>query len=828
MAMDTHSDPTVVDVRASLDRMAPGSRCQVADLDREHPSCQRLMEMGLVPGGVVTIEHQAPFGDPISCRVRGYHLSLRRAQATAVRVRRLAVGGAEAVDPELSAPPAELPPGAEAPPVNGLRHIAMAGNPNVGKTTLFNQITGLRQKVANYPGVTVERKAGRCRLPDDSQAVVLDLPGAYSLTPASEDERIAAQVVLGQLPGEAQPDVVCLVVDASNLARNLYLFSQIADCGLPMVVALNMVDIAKQHGCPVDAKALERCLGVPVVPVIARTGSGVMQLGEALTRARIPDPKVWRLPEEACLDGLVTRLQQNHLEPAGPLARLLFNGDGLRPMPGGDEVIAVQLHQLRQEHPQLAAAMAQHRFAWIESVLAECVAPTSAELGPTASERWDRLLLHPIFGLAAFGLTMWALFALVFTVADPLMGIFETLFEGPGAAIGGLLPAGPLRDLWVEGVVGGVGGVLVFVPQIAFLFLGLALLESSGYLARGAFLLDRALVKVGLHGKSFVPMLSSHACAIPGIMATRAMEDHRDRLVTMLVAPLMVCAARLPVYGLLIAFFFAQYSGFVQGSILFGLYAFGIVAAVGIALLLRRGALGGGSSSFLMELPTYKWPGLRSVLRTVLTNVGIFVKKAGTIILAFSIILWVLNRYPELPETEQQAVVADYGLSLGELDDPAAAPTEQRQEASYALAAARSEHSLAGRAGHLLEPIVAPMGFDWKMGVGLIGAFAAREVFISTISIVYANGDEVEEVEQLSALQQAMAADSRDDGSPMWSLPVGISLLVWFAIAMQCISTTAIMVRESGGWKWPLLQLAGFNLIAYALCIIIYQIGSRL
>jgi ferrous iron transport protein B len=635
--------------------------------------------------------------------------------------------------------------------------LALAGNPNCGKTTLFNALTGLRQKVANYPGVTVEKKTGRFRLSDTTIAEVVDLPGTYSLHATSPDEQVAMEVLRGQRADTPLPDLVIAVIDATNLARNLYLFSQLAELGRPLVVALTMTDIARARGDLVDAAVLAARLGVPVVPVRARTGEGLAALREAL------------------IDG-----------GAVPVPLSL-------PPAGGDDPVETDI-----------AA----RYAWIDTVVAAAVTRNPSPR-PTLTERVDGVLVHRVWGLVMFTAIMAGLFLALFVVADPLMGAIESLFAGLGGLIGSHLGEGPLRSLLLDGVIAGVGGVMVFVPQIALLFLFLGILEDSGYLARAAFLMDRLLAGVGLHGRSFIPLLSSFACAIPGIMATRTISSPRERLATILIAPFMSCAARLPVYGLLIGAFFASWGALGKAGILLACYLLGIAVAAVVAWLATR-LLGrsGPSSPFILELPTYQVPQVGAVTRTVWFNTWAFIRRAGSIIVAITILLWALAYYPRLPDA-QAAAVSTSAVSAGH--DP-----------EQALAGAQLAHSAAGRLGHAIEPLIAPLGFDWKMGVGLVGAFAAREVFVATLGTVYGIGDPGDES---APLEQAMADDRRLDGTPVWTPAVAISLLVWFVIAMQCMSTLAIVRRETGGWTWPLAQLAGMNLLAWVMSFAAYRLA---
>lgn len=790
--------------------------------------------------------------------------------------------------------------------------IALAGNPNSGKTTIFNALTGLRQKVGNYPGVTVEKKTGRCKLPDGQWASVIDLPGTYSLISRSPDERVAMEVLRGLRADTPAPDVVVVVVDASNLQRNLYLVSQLIELGRPLVVALNMTDIAERRGQAVDAAELSRQLGgVPVVPVVGHRKAGIAELKQAILAPKVAPMPDWRLPqamreEVVVVGGALAILddppfekpecgdcgnqgKEPDCEPDSSVdrhcrvldryhalaERLLIgdHADDLAPVTSREPVgslLAGAMQRLHQLGVDPMEADIEAHYRWIDEVAAKSLRggtggpPANAEHGRAAhatseaavplnyapaktwTERADAVLIHKVWGLLIFAGIMGALFFSLFFVADPLMGAMEAGVGALGELATPLLPEGPIADLWTDGIVAGVGGVVVFVPQIALLFLFLAILEDSGYLARAAFLMDRLLRGVGLHGKSFIPLLSSFACAIPGIMATRTIEDRRDRLATIMVVPFMSCSARLPVYILLIGTFFAGWSAFGQAGIMLSLYVLGIVAAAAMAFVFRRTLLKGQSSAFILELPTYKIPQLSQVMRTVGSSTWAFIYRAGTIIFCLSVILWAMAYYPRLPE-EQAAAVAesiklyspDRGLTWstnsadGVLQDAADLSQERQAEldewkqplVERAVAGKQLRHSISGRLGHWMEPVIEPLGYDWKMGVGLIAAFAAREVFVSQMGIVYSVGEAEDDT---TDLQAAMQADTYADGSPVWTPAVAASLLVWFVLAMQCMSTVAIVRRETGGWKWPLFMIAYMNALAYVAALVTYQVGSWL
>jgi ferrous iron transport protein B len=733
-----------------------------------------------------------------------------------------------------------------APPA--IRTIALGGNPNCGKTTLFNALTGLRQKVANYPGITVEKKTGRCALADGHVIDVLDLPGTYSLIPNSPDEQVAMEVLRGLRADTPTPDVIVAVVDASNLARNLYLVSQLMELHRPMVVALNMSDIASRRGQPVDATALARELGVPVVPVVGHKGTGVDALKAALTQATVPMVPAWPLPEvvATAVRTVGAALPALPVDERERLARRLLSQETAADLAAvrADPAVAAALAAVTSDPGTVMQADIEARYRWIDGVSSRVVSPGSFRDGPTVTDRVDAVLVHPVFGLAIFGLIMATLFVSIFKFAEPLMGLCESAVGWLSDLITGSMSDGTLKSLLADGVFAGVGGVVVFVPQIALLFLFLAILEDSGYLARAAFLMDRLLAKVGLHGRSFIPLLSSFACAIPGIMATRTIESRHERLATILVAPFMSCSARLPVYGLLIGAFFGPtmfagtayepYLWLIQGGIMLACYVLGILAAVVTAYACKIFLGKGAVTPFILELPTYKLPQVSEILRQVWNNTAKFLTKAGTIIFCLSILLWAMAYFPRLPN-ERILEIANQHNAAPLVIPKDATPEQENEirtaradEIDTAVAGAQLEHSVSGRIGHTIEPLIAPLGYDWKMGVGLIAAFAAREVFVGHMGIVYSLGDPADDENKLGKLQDAIRADTDSSGKPVWTPVVAVSLLVWFVLAMQCISTVAVVRRETGGWRWPLIQLVYMNALAYGAAFITYQVGSRL
>ena len=695
--------------------------------------------------------------------------------------------------------------------------MALVGNPNSGKTTLFNALTGLRQKVGNYPGVTVEWKEGVFYSQHGHPIRVLDLPGSYSLNPRSPDEKILFEALVGRIPVLPEPTAVICCVDASNLERNLYMATQVIELGLPVVVALNMMDVAERRGMRIDIEHLQKRLGAPVVPCEAARGKGIMELRLALSQNPLPLPTL-KMEKPTLIHEAVDELLQDLPPRSGdnPLldrgeARLLLSCDE-DPGLGATVWDKVRSWQQRfdRDTPGWRSEWITARYAWIGEVMRECVRRHDPGK-PSLTERMDNYLLHPWIGFPVLGLVMTLLFYSIFTLAVPFMDGLDGLIGWLGGQAGALLPAGQLRNLIVDGIFGGVGGVLVFLPQILFLFFFIALLESTGYMARAAFILDRLMSKVGLHGRSFIPLLSSYACAVPGIMATRTIESPKDRLVTILVAPFMSCSARLPVYLVMIAAMLPDGPGHAlqKSLLLLSLYFLGTAVALGCAWFFRKTLLRGPSLSMVMELPPYRLPRWDSIYHEMLDRSWMFLKRAGTIIFALSIVLWFLMNYP-------QPHVADSGREVSAVADveiPADAET---------AALVPVEESFAGMLGHALEPAFAPLGYDWRITMGIISSFAAREVFVSTMAIVY----RVDE-EESGSLVAAFRDSVRADGRPLFTPLTCLSVLVFFVFALQCISTVAVVRRETRTWHWPLFQFAYMFAFAWLASFLIYQ-GGRL
>ena len=623
--------------------------------------------------------------------------------------------------------------------------IAIAGNPNAGKTSLFNALTGLRQKIANYPGVTVEKKRGVWFLDDQSAVTVVDLPGLYSLNATSIDEQIARDTLVQS----SDPDLIILAIDATNLLRNLYLATQVIELGRPTVVALTMFDLALRDGLEINVPLLSRELGVPVVPVVARRQIGMEALAGAVKKAA--------------------------------------------------EDIHACVPRKRIDTPTTRKDQLLNRYQRIDSLLSGVLTRNKRE-SLSRTERIDALLTHRLFGPIILTAVVLFVFQIIFSWANLPMNLIDGGFSALSRFVRTTLPPGVFTDLLADGVIAGVGGVLVFLPQILLLFLFIAILEESGYMARAAFLMDRLMRSVGLDGKAFLPLVMSFACAVPAVMATRTIESTKDRITTIMIAPFMSCSARLPVYTLMIASCFANQKtfGFISTGalIILTMYLLGISTAVGVAWLLKHSILKAPSTLFVMELPVYRIPSVSNVFHTMLSRAGLFIKRASTVILAASILLWALAAFPR---------------STG---------------SSSVTASEQVKNSYAGRAGRLMEPFIAPLGFDWRIGIGLISSFAARETIVSTLSVVYNVGEE-DESQRSGSLVRVMTDAKRSDGSPMWTPLVGLSLMVFFVLACQCMSTLAVVRRETNSWRWPLFMVSYMLVLAYVGSLITFQ-GGRL
>lgn len=638
--------------------------------------------------------------------------------------------------------------------------VALVGNPNAGKTSLFNRLTGLRARTANFAGTTIEHRIGAVRL-ESHNALLLDLPGMYSLDAATPDEQVAADALAGKLPSREAPDAVLLVLDATNLTRNLFLAAQVLELKQPTLIALNMSDVANEQGLLIDLDKLRDQLGCDVVTVSAKTGEGFGRLCDALS-------------------SLLDKLEPPQFTTPA-------------------------------ECGNCCGCHYSARYDWAESVSGAAVQGGS-ESHSRLTDALDTILTHRVLGVAAFSMVMLLTFVLIFWLATIPMGLIEGLFEFTSGTVAQWLPEGDLSSLVTDGLIAGVGGVLVFLPQIAILFFALALLEDTGYLARAAFVMDRLMARVGLPGKAFVPLLSAHACAIPAIMSARVIDDRRDRLLTILVAPLLTCSARVPVYVMVISLLLGD-RPIAAAALFAGCYALGIVAAFVMAWVFRRTLLPGRPRPLVIELPNYRMPSLAGALLQTRDRCWSFIKNAGTVILLISVVMWALATYPktelaDLPQARQAEIAA-----ASEAGDEAAA--------EKLLGQAQLEQSFAGQIGQFIQPVFAPLGFDWKVSVGVVSSFAAREVVVSTMAVLYGLGDDTAEDDQ--TLIGSLRASTHPDGSPVFTTAMALSLLIFYVLAMQCLPTQAVTARETGSWKWAGVQLGYMSLLAYGAALATYQ-----
>lgn len=658
---------------------------------------------------------------------------------------------------DLEHAPASVAPVPDAP------CIALIGNPNTGKTTLFNRLAGTRAKTSNFPGTTTSARLGRAVVGDDLLVDVLDLPGLYQLGLDVPEARIVRDVLSGRAEGARCPALVLIVVDACNLTRNLVLTGELIGMGLPVVVALNMVDLAQRRGLTLDAERMSAGLGCEVVPIVARRGIGIDALRQAVGRAL--DPRTKR-PEAAA---------------AVPAA---------------------------SAHAELVS--------WAESIVESSVGGRGAvgSSNDTITERFDKAFTHPVVGLLVFVGVMVGLFWTLFALATVPMDLIEATFASLGELAGDLIPAGLVHDLVAEGIIGGIAGTLVFLPQICLLFFLISLLEDTGYLARAAFVMDRLLCRFGLPGHAFVPLLTSHACALPGIMSTRLIPDRRDRLTTILVAPFMSCSARLPVYVLLTSLLFAG-NPWLGGVAFAGCYALGALVGLSSAMLFRRTLVKGRARPMILELPSYKMPSFVNALVMARDQGLAFLKTAGTAIMAICVVMWWLNTFPRVPPpAEATALRAEASAST---DAAVRGDLEARADALADRAA--QSGSYAGRIGRTLQPIFAPLGYDWQLTVGVLTSFLAREVFVSTMSVLVGNGAD----DDASGVIARIRTAERDDGTLVFTTASATSLLVFFVLAMQCLPTLAVTRRETGATRWALIQLAYMSAVAYTCALLAYQ-----
>lgn len=713
--------------------------------------------------------------------------------------------------------------------------VALVGNPNAGKSTLFNALSGLRQHTGNYPGVTVEMKKSQCQI---GKVILdlIDLPGTYSLAPRSPDEMVSVDLLLGRMKEEKQPDVIVSVVDASNLDRHLYLTTQLMSIGKPVILAINMIDVATSRGIKIDAAKLSESTGLPVVMLQANQGTGIEELKSTIinsiqTFPKIPGPA---LPQAFNLEADLLKLSLNGSVPPFLVERLLLdvNGHTEKWLVGqyGEnlklKLIAARTRLSEAGHA-IPGAEVKARYQWVRKAVGGAVTLPKEPIA-NQTDRLDKILTHKIWGTLVFLAIMFVVFQLIFVAATPVMDGIKWLQSQLAEWTMSKLPVGPVRSLVGEGIIQGVGSVIVFLPQILILFGLIAILEDCGYMARAAFLMDKIMSKCGLNGKSFIPLLSSVACAVPGIMATRVIENRRDRFATILVAPLMSCSARLPIYSLLIgAFLTAGYPRWLPGLSLFGLYLIGFITAPLIALLLKRTLLRGATPVFVMELPAYKRPSLRNILRRMYDAGGAFLRRAGTLIFATMILIWAAMYFPSaMPD----------GTSYESAIEQAKERVEQAGEDADKKSAAESEirklksdwkrDSYLGKVGRALEPAVSPLGWDWKIGTATLASFPAREVIVGTLGLIY---EQEEDDEKKDTLGTAIQADWKNDPvRSKYGIPVALSVMVFFALCCQCASTLAVIRRETNSWHWPVFTFVYMTVLAYIGAFATFQIGKLL
>lgn len=724
--------------------------------------------------------------------------------------------------------------------------VALVGNPNTGKTSLFNGLSGLRQKVGNYPGVTVEKKIGTAKYGPTSLQLI-DLPGTYSLAPRSPDEMVAVEVLLGHQTGVDKPQVILNIVDASNLERNLFLTTQLLELGLPVVVALNMTDLAEANGIQIDVNRLSQSLGVPCIPIQANKKRGLEELKAAVAQARQSQgpqehpafPEAFSHEVQLLQTRLAThKLHAPHLTCPYLVHRLLIDAGGAAEKLYAEALGTTLLEEVVASRERLAKAgcpvpqvEARTRYSWLRQRVRDAVQQREV-VRPNVTARLDRLLMHRVWGLLIFLGLMFLVFQSIFLWAKPLMDGIDAGKDALGSWLEGVIPAGVLQSFLVKGVLDGVGSVLVFLPQIMILFGFIAILEDCGYMARAAFLMDKVMARCGLSGKSFVPMLSSFACAIPGVMATRVIEDRRDRLTTILIAPLMSCSARLPVYGLLAFTLFEPFGGWVPGLVIFGMYLLGLIVAPLVALALKRTILKGDAPIFMMEMPPYKWPSLTLVLHRMAERGWAFVKRAGTLILATMIVIWALLYFPYTDAQGQRYDLREQALKekIEAVKENEAHKEASEKELNH-LRLEWQRHSYLGQVGKALEPAFLPLGWDWRIGTAALASFPAREVIVGVLGILFESGKvdpgSEEDREKLGKELKASTweAGSPRAGQPLFTIPVALSVMVFFALCCQCAATLAVIKRETNSWRWPLFTFTYMTVLAYLAALLTFQVG---
>lgn len=699
--------------------------------------------------------------------------------------------------------------------------IALVGNPNSGKSTLFNSLTGLNQKIANFPGVTVEKRSGTFLLKDkksnsSAEITLVDLPGTYSIYPKTPDEQIPFRILCDQ-NNEDHPDAVIVIADATNLKRNLFLCSQIIDLKLPVILVLNMMDMVKTSGVEINIPKLEEALGIKVIPMVARKKEGLEELKKAL----LEEPHI---PNVDFIDS--NRFAPEVVEEIKKIADLNSNYSAFQVANNFEEASHFYLNKKKKEEikellqrekfnpQQMQAAETLERYKVISLLMKSCVTEPQVEAKRSFTRRLDRLLMHHFWGYAIFLLIMFLIFQGIFNWAQVPMDFIDQWFAITTKSVQEFLPQGIINDLLTNGVMAGLGGIIIFIPQIALLFLFIAILEDTGYMARVSFIMDKLMRRFGLNGRSVIPLISGIACAVPAILSTRTIQSRKERIITILVTPLMSCSARLPVYTLLISLIIPKYYvlGFlnIQGIVMMSLYLIGFFAAIGSAFIMKWWVKTKEKNYFIMEMPVYRSPRWQNIFLLILEKIKIFLFDAGKVIIAISVILWFLSSRG--PGDQYNRIEKQYAESkMTSMPD---------HETQNQLLAQKLEASYAGKLGKLIEPAITPLGFDWKIGIALITSFAAREVFVGTMATIYSVGSDSEE----ATIKNKMMAEKNEIGEPRYNVAVGWSLMLFYAFAMQCMSTLAVVKRETGGWKWPIIQFFFMAALAYLSSLIAYQL----
>ncbi len=696
--------------------------------------------------------------------------------------------------------------------------VALVGNPNTGKSTLFNVLTGLNQKIGNFPGVTVDKKVGYCTLPDGRQAEIIDLPGTYSIYPKSQDESIVFSV-LADTDNPLRPDLVVVILDASNLKRNLLLYSQVADLKIPVIVALNMMDMAKKADITIDVDMLAMKLGVQVVPISARKNEGIPALKSAISFANKVALQEDSIDVNSIAPELIAEIgKELKIDNPYLALQLAHQHETLRFLSPAENERIEELEKKFSFNSQKAqGAETIARYGFINDLLYDTVRKPVTAQGETFSNKIDKILTHKVFGFVIFFAILMFMFQAIFSWSAYPMSLIADGFVLVQDQLHHILPAGPLTSLLVDGVIAGLSGVMVFIPQIAILFAFISILEDTGYMSRVTFMMDKLMRKVGLNGKSVVPLIGGFACAVPSIMSTRNIENWKDRMITIMVTPLVTCSARLPVYTLLIALVVPNRNVWwlfnMQGLALTGMYLFSLVSAIIVAWVFKFILKGKERGYFIMELPVYRMPRWSNVFYSMYERSKAFVFQAGKVIIAVSVILWVLASYG--PGDRFAKIDAQYS-------HPQYTQHMSPDSLSRTIASAKLENSYAGVLGHTIEPVIRPLGFDWKIGIALITSFAAREVFVGTMATIYSVNGSAEKMQ--SVYEKMHQARNPETGQPVFTLAVAFSLMMFYAFAMQCASTVAVVYRETKNWRWPAIQFAYMTVLAYAAAFIAYVV----